>query len=89
MADRRPRSIYEQRTTSTLPPPELRERRHVVEQGESLISIANREYGLSEYDADLWRNMGLANKVENPFTIDMDFRGEALRVPAPPLPEFL
>jgi nucleoid-associated protein YgaU len=85
----RPRSIYERSTESSLPPPAFRERRHAVEQGESLISIANREYRLSEYDPDLWRGIGELNGVENPFTLATDFSGTALRIPAKQLPEFL
>jgi hypothetical protein len=85
----RPRSIYERKTTSALPPPELREGSHVVAQGESLMSISVREYDLEEYNPDLWREVGLLNKVENPFTFDSDFRGVRLRIPPRPLPDFL
>ena len=85
----RPQSIYERRTNATLPPPDQVERRHAVIQGEGLISIANKEYALVEYDADLWRGIGESNGVENPFTLDADFRGKFLKVPAKSLPEFL
>jgi hypothetical protein len=54
-----------------------------------LISIANKEYALAEYDADLWRGIGESNNVENPFTLDADFRGKLLKIPAKSLPEFL
>jgi hypothetical protein len=66
----------------------LRERGHTVVEGESLISIANKEYSLDEYDPNLWRDMALANGVQNPFTFDGDFRGRQLSVPARPLPDF-
>jgi hypothetical protein len=59
-----------------------------VVEGESLISIANREYALDEYDANLWRDLGLAGRVKNPFTFDQDFRGELISVPPRPLPDF-
>lgn len=85
----RPRSIYERFTGSTLPPPELREGSHVVEQGEGLISIANVEYGLREYDPDLWRGVAEKNGVENPFMTDTDYRGKAIRIAARKLPEFV
>jgi hypothetical protein len=84
----RPRSIYERGTSSTLPPPERRERSHVVEQGESLITIANRMFSLEEYDPGLWREIGLVNRVDNPFTFDPDFVGERIRVPGRPLPAY-
>ncbi|MBI3654077.1 MAG: hypothetical protein HY231_23855 [Acidobacteria bacterium] len=85
----RPKSIYERLTGSTLPPPDVRERGHAVIQGESLLSIANREYTLEEYDASLWREIGLQNRIENPFTLDTDYRGKLLRIPAKPLPDFV
>jgi len=85
----RPRSIYERKSNATLPPPDQIERRHAVIQGEDLISIANKECGLAEYDADLWRGIGESNSVENPFTLDADFRGKLLKIPTKSLPEFL
>ena len=84
----RPRSIYERKTSSTLPPPELRERLHRVVDNELLLSVANKEYALSEYDAGRWRDLGIANDVTNPFTFDQDFLGKTIRVPAPGLPDF-
>jgi hypothetical protein len=84
----RPRSIYERFSSSTLPPPESRVRFHAVQQGESLISIANLEYSLAEYDPDLWRDMGIANLVQDPFTLDIAFRARSLRVLPRPLPDF-
>lgn len=84
----RPRSIYERETNPTLPPPEFIERTHVVVEGETLISIAKLEYGLSEYDPDLLRLIVDANNIENPFTFAQDFRGKTIRIPARPLPDF-
>jgi len=85
----RPRSIYERKTSSTLPPPELRERLHRVVDNESLISVANKEYGLGEYDPDFWREVGTANHVTNPFTFAEDYLGQSIRIPARPLPSFI
>jgi hypothetical protein len=85
----RSKSIYEQKTRSSLPPPELRERHHRVDDNELLLSVANKEYGITEYDPDLWRDLGLANGVTNPFTFDSEFLGRTIRVPAKPLPEFI
>jgi nucleoid-associated protein YgaU len=84
----RPLSLYERHTTSTLPPPDIRERSHVVVQNENLLSIANVEYALEEYAADLWRDCALANSIDNPFTFDTDLRGQLLRIPQKPLPDF-
>jgi hypothetical protein len=84
----RPKSIYERKTITTLPPPELRERLHRVVDNELLLSVANKEYALSEYDPDLWRDLGIANQVSNPFTFDHDFLGKIVRIPAKPLPAF-
>jgi hypothetical protein len=85
----RPRSIYEQKTASTLPPPELRERLHRVVDNELLLSVANKEYASSEYDPNRWRELGLANEVANPFTFNQDFLGKTIRIPGPGLPGFL
>lgn len=85
----RSRSIYERKTSTTLPPPELRERLHRVVDNELLLSVSNKEYGLAEYDADRWRDLGIANGVTNPFTFDHDFLGKTIRVPAKPLPSFV
>lgn len=82
------KSIYERSTTSTLPPPDLSERGHVVIQNESPLSIANREYGLEEYDVALWREIGIRNGIENPFTFDSEMRGRVIRIPQKPLPDF-
>jgi hypothetical protein len=84
----RPRSIYERRTTSTLPPPELREKLHRVVDQETLIGIANVEYLLQEYDPDRWREMAFLNGIDNPFSFVDEFIGQTIRVPAKPLPEF-
>jgi hypothetical protein len=84
----RPRSIYERQTTSVLPPPEYRERSHLVTENENLIVIASGEYGLEEYDSELWRLLGTTNKVLDPFTFDNDFTGLRVRVPARSLPPF-
>ena len=84
----RPRSIYERFTKDVLPPPEFREGRHQVIQGESLISIANLEYSLEEYDPDRWRGVGLLNGVTNPFTFEQSFLGAIIRIPVPSLPDF-
>ena len=87
----RPQSIYERHTTSTIPPPEFRQRAHLVVDNETLIGIANVEHSLVEYDADLWRDMAIANNIQNPFTFtdDGEFLGERIVVPGKPLPEFL
>ena len=85
----RPRSIYERKTSATLPPPDQIERRHPVIQGEDLISIANKEYSLAEYGPDLWRGIAESNNVQNPFTLNAEFRGKVLKIPSKPLPEFL
>jgi nucleoid-associated protein YgaU len=85
----RPRSIYERLTKPTVPPPSLRARSHVVLDGEVLISIATKEYGLQVYDPDLWRDMALANSVENPVTFSNDFLGKRIIIPAPALPGFI
>jgi hypothetical protein len=85
----RPLSIYERLSQSTLPPPDISERSHLVAENESLLSIANSEYGLEEYDPDRWREVGLTNNIENPFTFDIEMRGTLIRLPAKPLPDFL
>jgi hypothetical protein len=84
----RPRSIYERNTTSTIPPPEFREKLHQVHQGECLLSISNIEHQTVEYEPSSWREIGLANNVENPFVIDVDYLGRNLRIPSKPLPDF-
>jgi len=83
------KSIYERLTDSTLPPPDVTERGHLVTQNESLLSIANTRYGLEEYSVERWREIGLANSIENPFTFDSELRGQVIRIPAVPLPDFL
>jgi hypothetical protein len=87
----RPKSIFERQTTSTVPPPEFRQKVHLVEDNEVLIGIANKEYSLSEYDPNLWRDLGLANGIQNPFnfTDEAEFRGKQIILPAKPLPDFL
>jgi hypothetical protein len=85
----RPRSIYERFTTPTLPPPDQTEGRHLVIEEESLMSVANDEYGLEEYDPNLWRSVGEANGIENPFTFDTEFRRTNIRIPARSLPDFI
>jgi hypothetical protein len=85
----RPRSFYERETKSTLPPPERREQSHVVQQGDSLIAIANRMYGRAEYEEDLWRMIAEANGVLDPFTFAEDFLGKRITIPAIPLPDFV
>jgi hypothetical protein len=85
----RTRSIYERGTTSTLPPPDRIERGHQVIQRESLLSIANSEYQLGEYDPDTWREIGIANNIVNPFTFDTELRGQVIRLPAKALPDFI
>ena len=90
----RPRSIYERYSTSTLPPPDAVERTHLVLQGENIISIANAEYDLQEYSADLWRGILEANEIDDAALIDEEpenggYRGKLIIIPAKPLPDFL
>jgi hypothetical protein len=85
----RPRSIYERLTNPTIPPPDQVEKRHQVIEGESLLSVANDEYGLQEYNSNRWRDIGLHNGVENPFAFDEEFRRQFIRIPPIPLPEFI
>lgn len=84
----RARSIYERFTQSALPVPQEEQRFHTVVGSESLMSIANREYGLREYAKDRWRGIGERNGVMNPLTFSMDFSGENIVIPATPLPDF-
>jgi hypothetical protein len=89
----RPKSIFEQFTKSSLPPPEQVERRHLVIQGEHPMGVANREYQLSEYDPTLWRNMLIANGIDNPFLFSAPEEeggneGRQIVIPAKPLPTF-
>ena len=85
----RPRSILERFTNSTIPPPRLQERYHLVKASESLMSIANREYNLQEYDPDRWRDIGSVNGVENPILFGLEYLGQRIRIPAPALPDFV
>jgi hypothetical protein len=85
----RNKSIFERFTKPTVPPPSLRARSHVVLDGEVLISIATKEYGLLEYSPDLWRSIALSNNVENPVTFSNDFLGKRIIIPAPALPGFV
>lgn len=85
----RPQSIYERQTRSVIPPPDRRERSHLVKENERLIVIATVDYGLEEYDPDLWRLIGSTNNVIDPFTFTELFVGKHVRVPARPLPAFL
>lgn len=84
----RPRSIFERFTSATIPPTGQQIGFHMVAQSETLMSIANVEYSLQEYDPDLWRGIAAANNIQNPFSFDFDFRGRNIRIPLPPLPDF-
>lgn len=85
----RPRSIFERFSTTTLPDPARSEGTYVVQEGDALIALANRLYTLEEYDPDLWRDLAIKNSIANPFTFDLDLLGQRIRVPSPPLPQFL
>lgn len=82
----RPRSIFERFSKSTLPPPEYREQVAIVQEGDVLLALSNRAYFVEEYDPALWRGIGLANNVLNPFRFSDDFIGERIRIPSKPLP---
>jgi nucleoid-associated protein YgaU len=51
-------------------------RSHAIQLGDSLASIADREYGAPE----LWRAIALANELEDPFNLRV---GRELLIPAP------
>jgi hypothetical protein len=84
----RPLSIYERFTKSILPLPQEEQRFHTVIGNESLMSIANREYGLRQYDKSKWRAIGEVNNVTNPFTFSEEFSGDNIVIPSPLLPDF-
>lgn len=89
----RPRSIFERFTKSTIPPPQLFEGTHVVASTEFAMGIANKEYGLQEYDPNPWREMLIINRVVDPFRLEAlpengGFRGRMLRIPPVKLPDF-
>ena len=87
----RPRSIFEKYTHPVLPPPGFPDSFHLVVQGETLISIATIEYGLSEYDPNLWRGIMIANGITDPVgfgTPGDSWIGRTILIPATPLPAF-
>jgi nucleoid-associated protein YgaU len=51
-------------------------RAHSIQLGDSLASIADREYGSPE----LWRAIATANELEDPFNLRV---GRELLIPAP------
>jgi hypothetical protein len=89
----RPLSLYEQHTEPTLPPPERLSRAVLVTKGMNIISLANGVYGFTEYNEDGWREILLANGIENPFLLDAPPElggklGQTIIIPALTLPDF-
>jgi hypothetical protein len=93
MSRSRPLSIFEQFTSPVIPPPDQVERQHLVKKGEFALSIANVEYGHRQYDENTWRDLLIANGVEDPRRLDKlpqagGRQGQLLRIPPRPLPDF-
>lgn len=89
----RPLSIFEQYSKAILPPPDQRQRVHLVKSQETAIQIANAEYNLQIYDPVLWRKMLEANSVDNPMRLSKPiesggYMGRVLQIPARELPDF-
>ncbi|MEW6209817.1 MAG: hypothetical protein AB1631_15745 [Acidobacteriota bacterium] len=85
----RPRSIFERNSSPVIPPPDSFERRHEVIEDDTLMGIANLSYALEEYDPSLWRLVAETNEITNPFTFSDELRGQVLRIPPRPLPQFI
>jgi nucleoid-associated protein YgaU len=81
-------SIFERLSKATPPSAQQITRYHLVTDGESLMSIANVEYGLEFYRPECWRVIANANGITNPSAFSSDYLGKRIIIPALPLPSF-